>query len=459
MTDTIDEKIVPGCHFGPRDDRFKDLIKNILKTSGVKHVKTLTSPESMRIYSDAFTSESVDKNNNYQVLEQLGDLSANKFIAYYMYKKFPQLKCTEGVKVVARLRINYGSKNTFAKIAEQCGFWDYITATNELRLRERKSLLEDVFEAFLGATEVILDRHTAEKFEQSDDFVGVGYANVYKILKTIFDGMNISLDYNDLYDAKTRLKELFDLYGDDSPKTNRKGITLPPLGPLLYETEKKKEEGLNVCKIYRLQGASYEVRPDGTINMKKIICPPRQHINNCKLLLGQASATLKDEAEQLSATRALETLAKQGYIKHPPSVYAKFSGKNKVIQHATNESDVLRICGSKENINEQFPTRGKSKYQSKYTSTPLIHYCRERDLEGINICLEWGANVNIPDYIGMYALDVLCIGEEANENVEDATKKLFEKTNMVKMHADVYESYRSKYKSLFKLYKTKISFE
>ena len=63
-----------------------------------------------------------------QIKKQMGDLTINKFIVNYSYKRFPQLKCTEGVKVVARLRINYGSRQSFSEIAEKLGIWNYISA-------------------------------------------------------------------------------------------------------------------------------------------------------------------------------------------------------------------------------------------------------------------------------------------------------------------------------------------
>ena len=188
-----------GIHFGSRGSDFKALISSLLRKGGLKskYIKMLTDPEAMKIYGCAFTSELVDSDNNYQVLEQVGDLSGNKFIVNYMYERFPQLDCAEGVKVVARLLINYGAKESFCEIARKLGFLEFISATNDLRQRKMKPLLEDVFEAFLGATERILDRRKR---------VGVGYAIVHDILTSIFNEMHISLRYEDLYDAKTRLK-------------------------------------------------------------------------------------------------------------------------------------------------------------------------------------------------------------------------------------------------------------
>jgi dsRNA-specific ribonuclease len=223
------EQKITGLYIGERDIKFKRLIESLLKKGGIResYIDILTCKESMDIYSAAFTSEHVDENNNYQVYEQLGDLSGNKFIVCYIYKRFPQLKCAEGVKVAARLRINLGSKNSFSSIAEKFGFWEFISAPNELRQRKKKPLLEDVFEAFLGATETILDECIR---------IGAGYACVYKLLSSIFDEIPISLKYEDLYDAKTRLKELFDIFSDK-------------LGELKYE--EKREDTLVTCYIYR----------------------------------------------------------------------------------------------------------------------------------------------------------------------------------------------------------------
>ena len=204
-----------GIYLGSRGDDFKEFIASLLKKGGLKdrYIDLLTDEDSMKVYACAFTSELIDPVNNYQVLEQIGDLTGNKFIVNYMYDRFPQLDCVEGVKVVARLRINYGAKESFCEIARKYGFWKYISATNDLRQRVMKPLLEDVFEAFLGATERIIDRRKR---------VGVGYAIVYDILTTIFNDIDISLKYEDLYDSKTRLKELFDLHENS-------------IGPLVYK--------------------------------------------------------------------------------------------------------------------------------------------------------------------------------------------------------------------------------
>ena len=261
---------IPGLYIADRGTKFKTLVTSVLKR-GIKKQKyldILTDEQGMEVFSAAFTSELVDPLQNFQVLEQLGDLSANKFIVMYLYRRFPQLKCAEGVKVAARLRINFGSKQSFFKIAEDLGFWEFISATNDLRQRKMKALLEDVFEAFLGAVETIFDDRVK---------MGLGYSVVYKILENIFDEISISLAYESLYDAKTRLKELFDLHGEK-------------LGPLVYKED--KNELLTTSTVYRVDGGKYEVRPNGSINFNKIIGGKYHKI-------GEGKAALKADMSSL----------------------------------------------------------------------------------------------------------------------------------------------------------------
>lgn len=262
---------------GPRGPEFKKLIHDLLKRGNLKekYINILLDNDSMLIYNDAFTASSANVENNYEVFEQLGDVTANKFIVWYMHRRFPQLNCALGVKIVARLRINYGAKQSFSKIAESLGFWDFISASEEERNRRKKSLLEDVLESIIGAIEFILDTRIA---------FGVGYAIVYDILSSIFDDMNISLLYDDLYDPKTRLKELFDMHGGK-------------LGKIAYE--ESKTGMITTSTLYRLHGGQ-------------------------KIKIGSGSAALKSDAQQRAATDALRYLKSQGYEKLIPPEYKYF---------------------------------------------------------------------------------------------------------------------------------------
>ena len=296
----IDENEILPVYYGPRDIKFKNMIQTLLKKGNLKdkYISPLLEKESMKIYGTVFSAESADPENNYQVYEQLGDITANAFIVWYMYRRFPQLLCTEGVKVVARLRINYGSKQSFSKIGESLGFWPYISASEVEKSSNKKSLLEDTFEAFIGATQYLLDNHFRN---------GVGNAVVYDILKNIFDDMDISLKFEDLYDAKTRLKEVFDLYGEAK------------LGVLEYKDD--KNDKLTESVVYQVIGG-----------VSTRLC---QHCaaelggkkkGGSYIELGRGYAALKMDAQQKAAAQAIENLRMRGFYKPVPKIYETFCG-------------------------------------------------------------------------------------------------------------------------------------
>lgn len=407
-----------GIYLGSRGSDFKALISSLLRKGGLKskYIKMLTDPEAMKIYGCAFTSELVDPDNNYQVLEQVGDLSGNKFIVNYMYERFPQLDCAEGVKVVARLRINYGAKESFCEIARKLGFWEFISATNDLRQRKMKPLLEDVFEAFLGATERILDRRKR---------VGIGYAIVHDILTSIFNEMHISLRYEDLYDAKTRLKELFDMHESS-------------LGPLVYKEQKR--DMITFSTAYRVQGGKYVEKVDahGNVSVNK-----KSILGGKYVKIGEGSAALKADAQQNAATAALETLNKQGWFKPVPAVYQKFNkGDDVKDDEVLSKESVQKMWGN--DMNALQTTKEKSKYQSKYQSTPLAMYTRVRIASGVRACLSLGADPNVQDSEGMYPTDLLFIGKTDEEAVQEILSLMFKK-GVLKMTRQVFEVYYTGY--------------
>jgi len=332
------------------------------------------------------------------------------------------LNCSDGVKVVARLRINYGSKQCFSEIARKLGFWSFISATNDLRQRKMKPLLEDVFEAFLGATEQILDKKRR---------VGVGYAIVYDILSSIFDEMNISLKYEDLYDAKTRLKELFDLFESQ-------------LGPLVYTD--KKNDMITVSSVFYVKGGGYQTRHDGSINKNKII-------GGKYVKIGEGSASLKSDSQQNAANVAIKTLNDKGFSKPVPEIYQKFN--NGEIPSETQEdytketvSDLLKELKADDescSINSMCWTKEKSKYQNNYQSTLISMFCRQRNKTGVKSCIKMTADPNIFDTDGMTSLDLLFIGKTDENIVKYILKKLLKHTNALKVHKGIISMYYSKY--------------
>ena len=114
----------------------------------------------------------------------------------------------------------------------------------------------------------------------------------------MYNELDISLKYEDLYDAKTRLKELFDYFS--------KVGTERPIGKLIYENER-----VQVDEQHRIQKVwiSREIQgPHG-----------RQ-----KQLMGEGNAALLPDAQQKAADVAIKFLNRHGYIKPVPEFYRTF---------------------------------------------------------------------------------------------------------------------------------------
>lgn len=272
--------------YGTRGVVFRSFIQGMLQRSGLKkrYIEEVTNEVGMALYSRAFTHMSIDAEQNYEFLEILGDVTCNKAVVWYIKDRFPVLQNTAGVKVIARLRINLVSKKNFALLAESLGFGDFISCEKEIREQKGKSLLEDVFEAFFGATEMLLD---------SVVHPGAGYGICFKILKDVFDGLPISLKYEDLYDPITRLKETFDFYRSNNP-----GRQCPLLwGSMLFENT--KTENGQIVHLFQSDKSTHR-----------------------KKLLSVAEAPLLDDAKQQAASKALQMIEKEGFRRPIPEYYS-----------------------------------------------------------------------------------------------------------------------------------------
>ena len=275
--------------YGLRGDVFTSFLHGLLRRSGLKkkYVDALTDKTGMALYSRAFTHQSIDAEQNYEFLEILGDVTCNKIVVWYIKDRFPVLQNTAGVKVIARLRINLVSKKNFSLLAEKLGFGDFISCEKEIKEQKGKSLLEDVFEAFFGATEMLLDSIVSP---------GAGYGICFKILKSIFDDLPISLKYEDLYDPITRLKETLDFY-----RSNLPGRQCPKLwGSMLFENT-KTEKG-QMVHLYQWDKTTRR-----------------------KVLLSVAEAPLLDDAKHLAASHALQMIEKEGFRRPIPEYYSLLS--------------------------------------------------------------------------------------------------------------------------------------
>lgn len=262
---------------GIRGKKFKYFLKQILSLSRLResYINVLLDQNGIELYNNAFTHKTADNKNNYEFLEFLGDVTLNKSIGWYLSRRFPKLNCADGVKVLTRLKINLISKRSFAFFAKKFLFWDFISADIDTRNNKMDKTLEDVFEAFFGATELLID---------SKIRIGAGYSICYNIISNMLDTQDISLKYEDLFDAKTRLKETFDHFGTK-------------IGSLKYDTK----------KVDRIHHVTVKQILDG---------------NNKEL--GYGTAPLKSDAQQYASLKAIDTLKDMGFFRPLPDNYKIF---------------------------------------------------------------------------------------------------------------------------------------
>ena len=199
---TCTQEIIPVTLHDSKE--FKQLIKHILKKYALlndHYIKIITSPENMLILERAFTHPSYDDTDNYEYLEFIGDSTVNKSIVWYSQRRFPHLRNEQGVQTFSQLKSNLVSKKSLSSLADKLDFWKFVRMSRETQERDKRKVLEDVFESFIGGIETIVD-----------DCINIhsGYGVCYTIISKILDKIHISLEYKDLKDSKTRLKEIFD---------------------------------------------------------------------------------------------------------------------------------------------------------------------------------------------------------------------------------------------------------
>ncbi len=387
-----------GLYYGittSNQKEFRTMMLRFLKSVEQTDImlKILSQENLKEFIYPAFTSKDVSPDKCYEWLEIVGDGMMHWFMSMYFARdRFPFLCNAEGVKILARLKINFGSKTTLAAFARKAGFSQYISASIEDREQNMESLEEDVFEAVLGAISIICDETYG---------IGTGANVCYSILKQLYDEFPIEL--GNLIDNKTKVKEPFDRLEVNSV-----------YGRPEWKSSLDKETGIWTCNI---------------ILQNKIFAT--------------ATADAKDKSEQAASAVALPKMKALGI--HPKvSEYDERLlsvpklGRVKTITPSKplTEDDIKTMLETASTQHEgdapspplidiQIPTREKPKIFKKHHSTILTMCCRKRDLQGVKICLRMGANVTLLDSDGMSCIDLLLScgktfpNEESDEEIDN----------------------------------------
>lgn len=291
-------------YYGKRDHTFISLLENVIKIGSSKMATSLLSNrDAVKMFSEAFTHETVSK-NNYEFYETLGDVTLNKCVLWYISRRFPQINCPAGSDILTKLKIKTIKSESFASIAESLQFWDFISVEESLRLNpnKKRSILEDVCEAFFGVLELAIDQATRQ---------GMGYMVCYKILSTLLDKTEIKISYDEIVDNKTRVKEIYDAY------SKIMGGTIQYKFQCMY------------CNNEFMKGIQLEDHFEKCFRIRnnpKTYTAVAYHISSDgkNIKIGSATGQSHQQAEQNTAKQALIYLTNNGYIKNIPVEYTIF---------------------------------------------------------------------------------------------------------------------------------------
>lgn len=304
-------------YYGPRGDVFKCFISNLLKLGSLKekYIDTLLTDESLNIYSQAFTSIKVNPLQNYEYYELLGDSTVNKSIVLFLDEKYPLLRSGKYVKIIAEIKKKLQSATILYKIGKKLNFLVFISASEEQRkdFKEEKQLIADVVEAFIGATEYLLN----EKFG-----LGVGFIISYNIVKQFLKEVDIQLTYEYVKDVITRIKESFDWNRDQLDLYNRATFITDGNETKILSTDKfnkpveiltikvdipKAKDILNNKKKNLWSYPLYESTLDKNTGIWSSTLYNIDSQKNKISKLGQGQALTKTEAEQAAAEDTYKT--------------------------------------------------------------------------------------------------------------------------------------------------------
>ncbi len=281
---------------GVRGKEFKDFLSSLLQKGNMtqKFINEFLDEKAMDLYSTAFTNPTADAVKNYEFLEKIGDTTCNKAIIWYIYRKFPKLKTKpQGLMIFTKICHILQSNKTFSKLALDLGFQKFITygmmrtkdgLYEDIMIIKRNSVLEDCFEAFFGATELLVDSISRE---------GVGYAICNEIFKGLISDIELpSIKYESLVDSVTRLKELFDYNFLGRGKLGTyEYVSLP-------DTSVGEEKDQQQFKL-------------------KTVSVVWKSLTGNVVTVATGSGSLKDKAKIVAAENALEYFRQHGYEKEP----------------------------------------------------------------------------------------------------------------------------------------------
>ena len=141
--------------------------------------------------------------NNYETLEFLGDSVYGLIISKYLYERFPD----ENEGFLTKMRTKLVNGEMMAKLARHLNFGPFIIMSRHIEDkcngRNATHILEDVFEAFIGA--MFLDFNKIDNYNLLDKFYsGIGYQLCETFVVNLIEEL---IDFSELILLNTNYKE------------------------------------------------------------------------------------------------------------------------------------------------------------------------------------------------------------------------------------------------------------
>lgn len=251
---------IPKSHI-INDTIFKEFIQTFLIERG--NMKSnivsilLNDKSTLDIIKQAFTSPSVSYTTNYEVWEKLGDGVLKGLLSYYFTRRFPEiLTDIRAPEILTDIGKTYENKTFFSILFDKLKLYNIGSYKEELvHIHPRKSIdrvhgdyiltyldkstKEDMFEAFFGVIQYIID---------SKIQIGLGNAICYNIYASIMDEEELFIDTDTLKEPISKLKEIFEKSGEyDRPIGSKKPSE--NIDKFIYSDDLEEGTGINTGMI------------------------------------------------------------------------------------------------------------------------------------------------------------------------------------------------------------------
>lgn len=202
--------------------------------------KCFMDADSMKLFARAFTHETFDQTNNYNLLKFMGSGYIKTVMCSYIVRRWPEVQ-NDKFRAYSKIESRFQHNRTIMIIAQRRGFTLFFRADEKNIVKNANTLLNDVLESFIGALAQIIDN----KVEY-----GLGYYYVQKFLISILDenpedqSIDIGhISYGTFTDPVFKLNELYSAKRYKNP-------LLQALGWIGSETRKTLTDYFKTC-IYQ----------------------------------------------------------------------------------------------------------------------------------------------------------------------------------------------------------------